>query len=234
MSARTDEWLTPANIIAALGPFDLDPASPVNRPRDTAMRHYSVLDNGLQRDWHGRIWLNPPYHRSVISKWMARMAMHNWGTALVNASTDCQWFFTYVWPMASAVLFLKGRIEFESTVDRGAKRDHNRNASVLIAYGIDDADRLAAADIDGAFQPLACVGQQVAVLRALSSLTWPQLLLQIVQREGGRISLAAAYVLVGRHPKARTNPNYEAKIRQTLQGPAFQRVDRGVYQLCRS
>lgn len=28
----TDEWLTPPHILRALGDFDLDPCSPVNRP----------------------------------------------------------------------------------------------------------------------------------------------------------------------------------------------------------
>ena len=43
----TDEWLTPPEIIKALGPFDLDPCSPITRPWDTALKHYSILDMGL-------------------------------------------------------------------------------------------------------------------------------------------------------------------------------------------
>ena len=35
-----DEWLTPPYIIEALGRFDLDPCSPINRPWDTATIHY--------------------------------------------------------------------------------------------------------------------------------------------------------------------------------------------------
>jgi hypothetical protein len=37
----TDDWLTPPDIIAALGPFDLDPCSPETRPWDTAAKHYT-------------------------------------------------------------------------------------------------------------------------------------------------------------------------------------------------
>lgn len=51
-----DEWLTPPEIIKALGPFDLDPCAPVNRPWETAAKHYTVLDNGLTKPWHGRVW----------------------------------------------------------------------------------------------------------------------------------------------------------------------------------
>lgn len=55
-----DEWLTPPEIIRALGEFDLDPCAPIVRPWDMAKAHYTELDNGLIRPWHGRVWLNPP------------------------------------------------------------------------------------------------------------------------------------------------------------------------------
>ena len=48
---NNDEWLTPPAIIAALGPFDLDPCSPIHRPWDTAKRHFTRLDDGLSMPW---------------------------------------------------------------------------------------------------------------------------------------------------------------------------------------
>jgi hypothetical protein len=56
-----DEWLTPPGLIRGLGEFDLDPCSPIKRPWNTAKHHYSIDDNGLQKKWFGRVWLNPPY-----------------------------------------------------------------------------------------------------------------------------------------------------------------------------
>ena len=50
----SDEWLTPPEILRALGAFDLDPCSPINRPWDTAARHYNINDNGLALPWEGR------------------------------------------------------------------------------------------------------------------------------------------------------------------------------------
>ncbi len=47
----SDEWLTPPKIVEALGPFDLDPCSPVNRPWPTAGRHLTIEDDGLAQDW---------------------------------------------------------------------------------------------------------------------------------------------------------------------------------------
>lgn len=75
----SDEWLTPEEIITALGPFDLDPASaPVPRPWGTARNYYLREEDGLAHAWRGRVWLNPPYGGpSIITPWMRRMADHD-------------------------------------------------------------------------------------------------------------------------------------------------------------
>lgn len=49
----TDEWLTPQPILKALGPFDLDPCAPANRPWDMATRHFTRADDGLIQPWGG-------------------------------------------------------------------------------------------------------------------------------------------------------------------------------------
>lgn len=141
-SARStkDEWLTPPDLLAALGTFDLDPCSPVERPWPTAARHLTVLDDGLSVPWSGRVWCNPPY--SEVEPWMAAMARHREGTALVFARCETRWWFDSVWPAASAVLFLKGRLTFYHGDGNASKAGHNSGGpSALIAYG--DADHLA-------------------------------------------------------------------------------------------
>ena len=63
-----DEWLTPPPILQALGEFDLDPCSPINRPWDTANNHLTINDNGLSQTWGGistRVWCNPPYDNAI-------------------------------------------------------------------------------------------------------------------------------------------------------------------------
>jgi hypothetical protein len=47
---QTDEWLTPPEIIAALGQFDLDPCSPINRVRPA--NRVAVLANN-KVGWKG-------------------------------------------------------------------------------------------------------------------------------------------------------------------------------------
>ena len=133
-----DEWLTPKWITDALGPFDLDPCAPVLRPWPTAAHHYTVNDNGLLREWHGFVWCNPPY--SNVKAWMARMAQHNNGVALTFARTDTVTFHEYIFPKATLMLFLRGRLRFHH-VD-GSEGGTAGAASVLIAYGRDAAGRL--------------------------------------------------------------------------------------------
>lgn len=136
-----DEWLTPPEIVAALGDFDLDPCSPAIRPWDTARIHYALPDeDGLLLPWDGRVWLNPPYG-SMLDKWLTRMAIHNKGTALIFARTETRTFFKYVWPVAKAVLFVEGRLHFHH-VD-GTRAPANSGApSILVAYGSHDAAML--------------------------------------------------------------------------------------------
>ena len=50
-----EQWLTPPEIIKALGKFDLDPCSPIDRPWDTATTYYNKLMDGLNREWKGRV-----------------------------------------------------------------------------------------------------------------------------------------------------------------------------------
>lgn len=135
-----DEWLTPPEIIQQLGPFDLDPCSPVVRPWITAAQHYTINDDGLRKDWHGRVWLNPPFGRDAV-KWMRRMVDHGDGIALLPARTETEMFYETVWKEAGAVLFIKGRPHFHYVT--GERAPFNSGAPIcLIAYGSRNIDAL--------------------------------------------------------------------------------------------
>ena len=135
-----DEWLTPPNIIKGLGEFDLDPCSPIHRPWDTANHHYNILDDGLTKEWFGRVWLNPPYGREA-TKWLDKLATHGNGKALIFARTETDMFFEQVWKRADALLFFKGRLYFHHV--NGDRARANAGApSVLIAYGEENVKTL--------------------------------------------------------------------------------------------
>ncbi len=145
-----DEWLTPPEIIAALGEFDLDPASPgIRRPWDTAKDHYSIFDDGLSKSWAGRVWLNPPYGRDT-GIWLSRLADHGNGIALIFARTETEMFFSQVWERADAVLFLRGRLHFHHVDGRRAAANAGA-PSCLVAYGRNNAEALKDCALTGRF-----------------------------------------------------------------------------------
>lgn len=145
----TDEWLTPPEIVRSLGVFDLDPCSPVDRPWPTALAHYTIKDNGLRQPWHGRVWLNPPYGPQT-GKWLAKLAHHGNGIALIFARTETTMFHEHGWNKADAMLFLRGRLNFYTV--EGTRSSLNAGGpSVLIAYGKANAERLMTCGIPGAF-----------------------------------------------------------------------------------
>jgi hypothetical protein len=134
---KNDEWLTPPEILRALGAFDLDPCAPITRPWDTANMHYTREDDGLSKEWRGRVWLNPPFGREAV-KWLRKLVQHGDGIALVPARTETAMFYECVWNVADAVCFIKGRPHFHS-VD-GARASANSGAPIcLIAYGVSNA-----------------------------------------------------------------------------------------------
>jgi len=138
---KNDEWLTPPELLAALGRFDLDPCAPIERPWDTAARHYTVKDDGLSKEWVGRVWCNPPFGREAV-KWLRRLAEHANGIALIPARTETAMFYECVWGVADAVLFMKGRPHFHF-VD-GKRAAFNSGAPIcLVAYGAANAVALA-------------------------------------------------------------------------------------------
>ena len=137
---KNDEWLTPPEILRALGTFDLDPCAPIKRPWETAAQHYTVEDDGLRKPWHGRVWCNPPFGREAV-KWLRRMRDHGNGIALIPARTETAMFYETVWGEADGVLFIKGRPHFHY-VD-GRRAAFNSGAPIaLVAYGRDNLTAL--------------------------------------------------------------------------------------------
>lgn len=237
--ASTTTWLTPPAILIAMGgakSFDLDPCAAVGQPWPTAHQHYTVVDNGLMKPWHGRVWLNPPYGRA-IGAWLGRMAAHNHGVALIFARTDTAAFFDHVWRAASGLLFIAGRLAFlradgSPMPRKGGKRPANSGApSVLVSYGQHDLDVLAACGVEGQLVPLRLSRGMVIPLSFdignTDAGTWLDIIVQCVHRERRTLALDELYRALAGHPKARRNPNYRAKIRQVLQRGPFRRVARG-------
>ena len=147
---ESKEWYTPRFIFQKLSvDFDLDPCSPGQEivPWIPAQIHHTYLDNGLETEWFGNVFMNPPYGMDT-PKWMKKLARHGKGIALVFARPDTRWFHDYI-PFANAICFIKGRIGFVPHDKSMLYADGQWNpkggcgaASMLVAFGKENADAL--------------------------------------------------------------------------------------------
>jgi hypothetical protein len=111
---------------------------------------FTEADDGLLQRWQGLVWCNPPYG-AALGTWLNRMALHNNGIALVFARTETRAFHSNVWPFASSILFLKGRLTFCRPNGEPAPQGHNSGGpSVLIGYGQEASRRLHSCEDIGA------------------------------------------------------------------------------------
>jgi hypothetical protein len=145
---KSQVHLTPKWIIDALGPFDLDPCAATERPWDCATRNYVEADDGLALPWEGMVWLNPPFDRYQVGKWIQKLADHGHGIALVHARTEAEWFRP-IWRHAERILFLDKRLKF--CRPDGSEQPANSGApAVLAAFGEDAVFRLILSGLTGA------------------------------------------------------------------------------------
>jgi hypothetical protein len=146
---KTQNHLTPFWLIDRLGPFDTDPCAAVPpRPWNCAQVNFTEQDDGLRQVWRGRCWVNPPYDRRVVGRWIERLAEHGHGIALLHARTEAGWFEP-VWRHASGILFMADRIHFHRP--DGSRQPANSGAPpVLVAFGAEDLERLRRSGIEGA------------------------------------------------------------------------------------
>lgn len=146
----TDVWLTPPELLAALGTFDLDPCAATEQPWRTATLEWTEADDGLAREWpkSARCWVNPPYGPETVL-WLSKLADHGNGIALTFARTETKMFFGQVWGRADALLFIRDRLYFHRPDGERAPANSG-GPSVLIGYGLANADCLATCGIPGA------------------------------------------------------------------------------------
>lgn len=145
------EWLTPPELVKQLGVFDLDPCSPINPPFVHAKHNFTIDDDGLSKEWIGRVYMNPPYGRGM-ELWLEKLKYHGNGIALIFARTETKCFFDHIWNHADALLFVKGRIRFYHV--SGIQAGTPGAPSVFVAYGKENALALKNSGIAGRYLEL--------------------------------------------------------------------------------
>ncbi len=119
-----NEWYTPDEHLdlarAVLGTIHLDPASSeIANARVGAAKIFTESDSGLDKQWFGNVWLNPPYSQPAISHFADKMVAE-WERGDITAAivlthnyTDTAWFQKLA-KAATAICFTRGRVRFVS------------------------------------------------------------------------------------------------------------------------
>jgi phage N-6-adenine-methyltransferase len=137
-----NEWCTPPEWIerarAVMGSIDLDPASSASaQPVVRATEWADIETDGLEHEWNGNIWLNPPYSRGLIEKYVAKLTEEQragrlrQAVVLVHSRTDTAWFHK-LFSIADAFAITRGRIAFQN---KNSPRSSPVNGSVFFYIG---------------------------------------------------------------------------------------------------
>jgi hypothetical protein len=129
-NSGNSEWYTPQKYADAvhevMGFIDTDPCScEVANDTVRAAEFYTVEQDGLQQQWHGCVYVNPPYGDGTVEEFAVKLLLEldkgrtTQAIFLVNNCTETRWFQTLICH-AAAVCFPCGRISFWSP-DRQSK-----------------------------------------------------------------------------------------------------------------
>lgn len=145
-SSKSNEWYTPPRYIHAarevMGSIDLDPASCEEANKIVcAWRYYNQAEDGLRRQWHGHVWLNPPYGKDVRNRsnqeiWSDNLLQEycsgrvSQAVLLVNAVPDRKWFQP-LWGFP--VCFTDHRIKFISL--DGTPKHQPTHGNAFVYFG---------------------------------------------------------------------------------------------------
>ena len=121
-NSGNNEWYTPSEYIKSarkvLGSIDLDPASSeLANTVVKATKYYTIEDDGLIQDWHGKVYMNPPYATDLISPFIDKLIEFyereqvNEAIVLVNNATETKWFQSLA-SIAISVCFPTGRVKY--------------------------------------------------------------------------------------------------------------------------
>jgi phage N-6-adenine-methyltransferase len=111
-----DVWQTPQKVINWLSPIHTDPCAGPNTTIGS-QNNYTKEDNGLKQDWHGRVFVNPPFtsKEDWLEKTITESQSSNVQTVFVVTpdSTDTKsWWHKYIAEHADYIWFSEGRISY--------------------------------------------------------------------------------------------------------------------------
>jgi len=117
VSSKTNEWETPQYLFEALNKefnFTLDPCC----RKDTAKcdKFFTIKEDGLKQNWSKDVvFMNPPYGGHT-GNWIEKAYKESLKGAvvvcLIVSSTDRSYWHKFIYPFASQIRFIRGRVKF--------------------------------------------------------------------------------------------------------------------------
>lgn len=144
-NSGNNEWYTPVEYIElarkVMGAIHLDPASSEKANKTVRAVDYCTKDDsGLDHLWWGSVWLNPPYSRGLINKFINKLCQEwkakgiNQAIVLVNNCTETIWF-QKISSISSAICLPKGRIKY--IAEDGLSKNSPIQGQVFLYIGND-------------------------------------------------------------------------------------------------
>jgi len=133
VSCKSNEWATPQVLFDGLNAefhFTLDPCATQSNTK--CPRYYTLEDNGLKQSWANEVvFMNPPYGGNT-GRWVEKAWYESQNGAIVVcllvSGTDRSYWHDYIFPFASELRWLRGRIIF------GEAKTSAPFASVIIVF----------------------------------------------------------------------------------------------------
>lgn len=108
-----DVWRTPDELLDLLGHIDVDPCAGIDT--EIGDINYTEEDDGLSKEWSGRVFVNPPFANK--SAWLQKAVEEQSNTEVIFVltpdSTDTiSWWHKYIAAEADYIWFSEGRISY--------------------------------------------------------------------------------------------------------------------------
>lgn len=136
-SSEKNDWETPQKLFNELNKefqFDLDATA--NDYNAKCKKYFTKEQDALVQDWRGSVFCNPPYGRE-IPKFLEKAYTESQKeycdrvVLLIPARTDTRAWHDYIFPYASDIRFLKGRLKYELN---GVAKDASPFPSAIIIF----------------------------------------------------------------------------------------------------
>ena len=141
-SKGNPEWYTPPELIditrRVMRGIDLDPAS-CDEAQEwiKADQYYTKHNNGLDKDWAGRVFMNPPYDSESVTQFTKKLINSPEVTeycVLINHATETQWCQDLL-ANSDATCFIRKRVKFVAPANSENKDTVQQTGQIIVYKG---------------------------------------------------------------------------------------------------